>query len=112
MEGAKGTKVDTIKVIYKKSPDFKSYYVNGARGGFLGNYDLKLEFYSDRFVRPDIEYLPKKETSSKDELVLDRKVELELILSPVAAVELRRFLDKMLDNPDLKFKIEMKENES
>jgi len=72
-----------VKVEISKSKDFKQVYAIGAVGGH-GPYDFRIAFYNDS---------PKSFSESKDLQVIDRKIEVEIIISPLAAKELAKWLN-------------------
>ncbi|RLI32387.1 DUF3467 domain-containing protein [Candidatus Bathyarchaeota archaeon] len=75
-----------LKVKY--SEDFKRIYATGAVGGFH-RYDLRIAFFTDYLVYGE-------NLSDKPSAVRERKV--EVILSPLAAVELKKWLDMQIQN--------------
>lgn len=74
-----------IKVQTHKSPDFKQVYAIGAIGGH-SPYDFRIAFYND------------SPTSTHDDgknvTVVERKIDTEIILSPLAAKELANWLNE------------------
>jgi hypothetical protein len=74
--------VKEAKIEVIKSEDFKSNYSNGAMGCFT-NYDLKLAFYFDR---------PKLNQPG----TVERIVTNEMILSPLAVLQLSNWLLQQL----------------
>lgn len=72
-----------IKVESIKSPDFKQVYAIGAIG-VHSPYDFRIAFYNDS---------PKSvNEGGKSVTVMERKMETEIILSPLAAKELYNWL--------------------
>jgi hypothetical protein len=69
------------KIKIKKSPDFKQIYCIGANGGFTP-FDFRIGFYNDI---ADIE-------ESTGKMKIDRTINTEVIMSPVAAKSLVRWL--------------------
>lgn len=67
-----------------KSPDFKQIYAIGAIGGH-SPYDFRMSFYNDT---------PKAVHEGGAQVnVMERKMEVEVILSPMAAKELAEWLN-------------------
>ena len=72
-----------VKVQTIKSPDFRQIYAIGAIGGH-SPYDFRIAFYNDS---------PKASAEEgKSMTVMERKIDAEIILSPLAAKELARWL--------------------
>jgi hypothetical protein len=72
-----------VKVQTIKSPDFKQIYAIGAIGGH-SPYDFRIAFYNDS---------PKtSQEEGKSMTVMERKIDAEIILSPLAAKELAKWL--------------------
>jgi len=72
-----------IKVESIKSPDFKQVYAIGAIGGH-SPYDFRIAFYNDS---------PKSvQDGGKSVTIMERKIDTEIILSPMAAKELLNWL--------------------
>ncbi len=66
-----------------RSPDFKQVYAIGAIGGH-SPYDFRIAFYNDS---------PKSQVEGgKSVTVMERKIDTEIILSPLAAKELANWL--------------------
>jgi len=110
-ETKENSNVETkIRFIREKAPYFRSYYVNGARGGSLGAYDIKLKFHSDHHCSPLEEVTKGKETKiiglydNEGEIVLNRIEEFELIISHLAAKELYELLGKLLEKVEFNTK--------
>lgn len=72
-----------VKVEISKSPDFKQVYAIGAIGGH-SPYDFRIAFYNDS-PRTQLD-------DGKNVTVMERKIETEIILSPLAAKELANWL--------------------
>jgi len=72
-----------VKVQTIKSPDFKQIYAIGAIGGH-SPYDFRIAFYNDS-PKASIE-------EGKSMTVMERKIDAEIILSPLAAKELAKWL--------------------
>jgi outer membrane lipoprotein-sorting protein len=72
-----------VKVEISKSPDFSQVYAIGAIGGH-SPYDFRIAFYNDS---------PKTLVEDgKSMTVMERKIDTEIILSPLAAKELANWL--------------------
>ena len=102
----KQKKIRLGNIIYEKTPDFKSYYITGAIGGFRNPYDCRLAFYN----ADTTEFMIKTEPIKKDqslpeeekiktmqETTMKNKVMCEIIMSARAAKELHDFLGKELE---------------
>jgi len=74
-----------VKVQTTKSPDFKQIYAIGAIGGH-SPYDFRIAFYNDspRTAQED----------GKNMTVMERRIDTEIILSPLAAKELANWLSE------------------
>ena len=72
-----------VKVEILKSSDFKQVYAIGAIGGH-SPYDFRIAFYNDS-PRAEVE-------DGKSMTVMERKIDTEIILSPLAAKELANWL--------------------
>lgn len=74
-----------VKVQTTKSPDFKQVYAIGAIGGH-SPYDFRIAFYNDS---------PKSmQEDGKNVTIMDRRIDTEIILSPLAAKELANWLSE------------------
>jgi len=72
-----------VSVEIMRSSDFKQLYAIGAIGGH-SPYDFRIAFYNDS---------PKSMVEGgKSVTVMERKIETEIILSPLAAKELAKWL--------------------
>jgi hypothetical protein len=72
-----------VSIEITSSPDFKQVYAIGAIGGH-SPYDFRIAFYNDS---------PKAlMEGGKNVTVMERKIETEIILSPLAAKELCNWL--------------------
>jgi outer membrane lipoprotein-sorting protein len=72
-----------VSVEILRSSDFKQIYAIGAIGGH-SPYDFRIAFYNDS---------PKSMVEGgKSVTVMERKIETEIILSPLAAKELAKWL--------------------
>jgi len=68
-----------------RSPDFKQVYAIGAIGGH-SPYDFRIAYYNDS---------PKAMVEGEKHVtVMERKIEMEVILSPLAAKELSNWLSE------------------
>jgi hypothetical protein len=81
----KGKRGITIEFI--KPESFKQIYAIGAAGGH-SPYDFRIGFYNDT---------PKMFGDASESRVIERRVETEIILSPVAALELNRWLTQHIN---------------
>ncbi len=73
----------SIEII--RSPDFKQVYAIGAIGGH-SPYDFRIAFYNDS---------PKALAEGNKQItIMERKIESEIILSPLAAKELANWLNE------------------
>ncbi|AEH60664.1 conserved hypothetical protein [Methanosalsum zhilinae DSM 4017] len=90
-KGAKDKRKVTIEI--HKSEDFRQIYAIGALGGH-SPYDFRISFYNDSPQR----FGPQNNTH-----VMKRQIETELILSPLAALELSRWLNQHLQEYEKKF---------
>jgi hypothetical protein len=95
-----------IKFMYSEE-DAPCFYAHGARGGPTSIYDFRIDFYSERRRDPNIEILSENNSkrvssfSQTDEeydkyVVVDRKIQVSVILSFPAAKELASWLSKRL----------------
>ena len=76
-----------ITVEFMKSSSFRQIYAIGAAGGH-SPYDFRIGFYNDT---------PKMFGDASESRVIERRVEAEIILSPVAALELSRWLNQHIN---------------
>ena len=96
-----------LKKEYKKSEDFKSYYVTAALGGFQNQYDFRLAFYKDDVT----DVLLKREKiitnddlneNEKEKIISKMKVpctlECEIVMPERSVFELYNFIQKELKN--------------
>lgn len=73
-----------VSVELTRSPQFRQIYAIGAIGGH-SPYDFRIAFYNDS---------PKTIAEGGNQMtVMERKIEAEIILSPLAAKELATWLD-------------------
>ena len=79
---------------YSKTPEFKRYYVVGARGGPTP-YDVHIDFYSEAPRKLDKQVAGESLPTPKI-VTVDRKEQVGVILSFKAAQELYDWLGKML----------------
>jgi len=77
-----------VSVEITRSPDFKQVYAIGAIGGH-SPYDFRIAFYNDS---------PKALEGDKNMTVMERRIETEIILSPLAAKELSAWLNGHLQD--------------
>lgn len=107
-----------IKFVYNVDPDFKSYYINGAKGGIVKNYDFKIILYTDRVKIPVeekyddegnlIRAYPPEDNDDK-ETIIERNVPCELIMSIPTLVEMRDFFDRIIKNAEAEVKKDVHE---
>ncbi|WP_440945198.1 DUF3467 domain-containing protein [Methanosarcina sp. T3] len=77
----------SITIEFVKPEDFRQIYAIGAAGGH-SPYDFRIGFYNDT---------PKMFGDASESRVIERRVEAEVILSPVAALELNRWLTQHIN---------------
>lgn len=82
-----------VKIEIRKPDDFKQVYSIGAMGGH-SPYDFRIGFYNDT---------PKSFDSSSNRQIIQRNLETEIILSPIAAVELSRWLNQHIQEYEAVF---------
>ncbi len=73
-----------VKIEFYRPDDFKQVYSIGAIGGH-SPYDFRIGFYNDS---------PRAFGEQPDSHVIERRVETEVILTPLAALELSRWLNQ------------------
>ena len=76
-----------ITIEFIKPEGFQQFYAIGAAGGH-SPYDFRIGFYNDT---------PKMFGDASESRVIERRVEAEIILSPVAALELSRWLNQHIN---------------
>lgn len=76
-----------ITIEFLKPDNFRQIYAIGAAGGH-SPYDFRIGFYNDT---------PKMFGDASEPRVIERRVEAEIILSPVAALELSRWLTQHIN---------------
>jgi hypothetical protein len=76
-----------IIIEFMKAECFKQIYAIGAAGGH-SPYDFRIGFYNDT---------PKMFGDVPDSRIVERRVETEVILSPVAALELNHWLTQHIN---------------
>ena len=76
-----------IIVEFIKPESFRQIYAIGAAGGH-SPYDFRIGFYNDT---------PKMFGDASESRVIERRVETEIILSPIAALELNRWLSQHIN---------------
>ncbi|WP_242492668.1 DUF3467 domain-containing protein [Methanolobus psychrotolerans] len=86
-------KKKNVRIELYKPDDFKQVYSIGAVGGH-SPYDFRIGFYND---------MPMAISKSGDEQVIQRRLETEIILSPLATVELVRWLSQHIQNYEATF---------
>lgn len=72
-----------VKIKLNRPEDFKQTYAIGAMGGH-SPYDFRICFYNDS----------PRGVSGENEQVVERTMETEIILSPLAALELANWLNQ------------------
>jgi hypothetical protein len=77
----------SITIEFVKPENFRQIYAIGAAGGH-SPYDFRIGFYNDT---------PKMFGDATESRVIERRVEAEVILSPVAALELSRWLTQHIN---------------
>ncbi|MDI3486700.1 MAG: hypothetical protein PWQ51_728 [Methanolobus sp.] len=85
-------KKKTVRIELHKPEDFKQVYSIGAVGGH-SPYDFRIGFYNDMPMATD----------KSGEQVIQRRLETEVIMSPLAAVELVRWLNQHIQNYEAAF---------
>ena len=80
-------KKKNVRIELHKPEDFKQVYSIGAVGGH-SPYDFRIGFYND---------MPMSAGKSGEQ-VIQRRLETEVIMSPLAAVELVRWLNQHIQN--------------
>lgn len=83
-----------VSVETMRSPEFKQIYAIGAIGGH-SPYDFRIAFYNDS---PRI-----LKEGDKSITVMERKIDMEVILSPLAAKELANWLGEHIKDYEKKF---------
>lgn len=76
-----------IAIEFMKPEGFRQIYAIGAAGGH-SPYDFRIGFYNDT---------PKMFGDASESRIIERRVETEIILSPVAALELNRWLTQHIN---------------
>lgn len=82
-----------VKIELLKSEFFKQFYAVGAMGGH-SPYDFRIGFYNDS---------PKATHNSSDMHIIQRMLESEVILSPLAALELATWLNQHIKDYEATF---------
>jgi hypothetical protein len=82
-----------VRIEIYKPEDFKQVYSIGAVGGH-SPYDFRIGFYND---------VPMPMAKGDDAQVIRRRLETEVILSPLAAVELSKWLTQHIQEYEAKF---------
>jgi hypothetical protein len=82
-----------LEIKFKKSENFRQIYTIGAVGG-QSPYDFRIGFYNDANNVPE---------NGSNIMSVERKIETEIILSPVAALELSHWLDQHISEYEATF---------
>ncbi|RQD81827.1 DUF3467 domain-containing protein [Methanosalsum natronophilum] len=82
-----------ISIEIQQSEQFRQIYAIGAVGGHTP-YDIRIGFYND---------IPQTIGSQKQKHSMRRQIETEIILSPLAALELSGWLKQHLQEYERKF---------
>ncbi len=85
-------KKTNVRIEMHKPEDFKQVYAIGAVGGH-SPYDFRIGFYNDMPVG----------VNKSGEKVVQRILETEVIMSPLAAAELMRWLSQHIQNYEATF---------
>ncbi len=88
-----GKRQKKIRIEFYKPEDCRQVYSIGAVGGH-SPYDFRIGFYNDN---------PRPGTDENGVQVIQRKLETEVILSPLAALELSRWLNHHLKEYEAMF---------
>jgi Protein of unknown function (DUF3467) len=83
----------TVNIQFMKSESFRQIYIIGAVGGHTP-YDFRIGFYNDENKVPE---------DGSTEVNIERRVETEIILSPIAALELNHWLTLQIKEYETKF---------
>jgi hypothetical protein len=83
---------NAVEIKVKKSENFRQIYTIGAVGGH-SPYDFRIGFYNDDNNVPD----------ESNIMSVERKIEAEVILSPVAALELNHWLSQHISEYEAAF---------
>jgi hypothetical protein len=86
------TQKKNMKIKLHKPDHFNQVYAIGAMGGH-SPYDFRICFYNDT----------PRGVSNDNEQVIERNLESEVILSPLAALELSRWLDQHIKEYEAAF---------
>ncbi len=82
-----------VKIEFYRPDDFKQVYSIGAIGGH-SPYDFRIGFYNDS---------PRAFGEQTDSHVIERRVDTEVILTPLAALELSRWLNQHIQDYEKMF---------
>ena len=89
---------------YKKDDEYSRYYINGARGYIAGNFDFKMELYSEHKVLPKEEsQLVSKDGTitrnipNEDTVEVVRTIECEISMPFTTLIQMRDFLNRMIE---------------
>ncbi|WP_440952382.1 DUF3467 domain-containing protein [Methanococcoides sp. FTZ1] len=88
-----GKMAKKLKIEIRKPEDFKQVYAIGALGGH-SPYDFRIGFYNDS---------PKGFDKTSNSQVIQRSIETEIILSPLAALELSNWLGQHIRDYEAMF---------
>ncbi len=90
---------------YVTGPDYREFYVNGARGGIQSAYHLRMEFYVEKlrmpFTKEKLEVLPdgtqrRVPLDGEDKKVVEREFKVGIMMPFYAVKELFRWLSQRL----------------
>ncbi|MHA1971590.1 MAG: DUF3467 domain-containing protein [Candidatus Hodarchaeales archaeon] len=100
MDEHEGEKIQRVTFSYSKSPEYKQFYVTGARGG-VRPYDFRLDFYNEEperleIVKSDVKGRPIRR-KHLGELKVHREYKTGIILSYRALLELSKFLNDQIE---------------
>jgi hypothetical protein len=84
---------NTVEIKLKKSENFQQICTIGAIGGH-SPYDFRIGFYNDANNVPE---------NKSNVMSVERKIEAEVILSPVAALELNHWLSQHISEYEATF---------
>ena len=82
-----------LNIHFMKSESFRQIYIIGAVGGHTP-YDFRIGFYNDESKVPE---------DGSIEINIERRIETEIILSPIAALELNRWLTQQIKEYETMF---------
>lgn len=105
-----------VKFIYRKTADYKQYFVNGAYGGFSPRGDFICDFFlefkefpmeQEGNINPETAQVDIIPIQSPETAEIIREVRLGIVMSPQQMIHLRDWLDKRI--VDFKEKYEVDE---